>query len=154
MPSSPAPRKTSSSARVIKQAGDTSSPRTPPKPSKPGQSSPSPRPTQRHTPRSTPNLGVVRASTRSAPARRNTTHTQTPPRTSRHSANSPGQTSRQGGVRRRTTSPPNSSSKGEGHVLIPVPIRARDAESPSFIRAPSGQRVDFLVSASVMDMER
>ena len=35
--------------------------------------------------------------------------------------------------------------KDGNHVLIPVPIRAKDAETPMFVRAPSGQKVDFVV---------
>lgn len=36
----------------------------------------------------------------------------------------------------------------DGHILIPVPIRAHDAQTPLYVRAPPGQSVDFVVSVS------
>jgi hypothetical protein len=155
MPPSPAPHNTSSPARRTRQAGDAPGPRTPTKSSKPVQVPPSPRRTQSYTPRSTANPGGVRATARPASTRRHTTQTQTPARASRNPPDSPARASKHGSSHRRTTSsPPNSSSKGAGHILIPVPIRAKDAESPSFIRAPPGQRVEFLVGVSTEYTEK
>ncbi|KAF8521305.1 hypothetical protein JB92DRAFT_3141248 [Gautieria morchelliformis] len=133
MPSSPT-RHPSSPARRTGQSGKA--PGTPPKPLK-AQVPSSPRRAQ-----STP---TPRVSARPAPARRHTTQTQ-PVRSSRPLPALSARASKPSPRRRHTASSPNLPLQRGAHVLIPVPIRARDAESPSFIRAPSGQHVDFVFS--------
>ncbi|KAF8578907.1 hypothetical protein K439DRAFT_1620950 [Ramaria rubella] len=134
MPSSPA-RHTGTSSPARRSAQSPDAPRTPHKPS-------APRRAQSYTPHSSPS---PRAFHRPSPSRRHTT--QTHPRSNRPLPPLPDEGSGPRPGHRRTASSP-SAARGGGppHVLIPVPIRARDAESPVFVRAPSGQRVDFLFS--------
>ena len=132
MPSTP---QTSSPTRRSDKDKSSDAPRTPPKP-KPHV--PSPRRTQSYTPQ-TPDSSPPHTSARPAPPRR---HTSQPVHSTRRPRAALAQTSKR---RKRTSTSPIPTSQGEPHVLIPVPIRVRDAQSPSFIRTPSGQHVDFVV---------